>query len=140
MTFKTRRREPQTNERAKQLRKNDNMAEALLWTELKDRQLGGFKFVRQLPIGPYYADFVCRSRKLVVELDGSQHFESAYDRRRDEYLRAKGYSVLRFWSHETARDMRSICETILATVEGELAEDVLTADMRFVFARGGGIA
>ncbi|TIP32026.1 MAG: DUF559 domain-containing protein, partial [Mesorhizobium sp.] len=71
--------------RARELRHGDNQAEAILWNELKARKLGGYKFVCQMPIGPYFADFACRSQKLIVELDGSQHAESSYDRRRDEF-------------------------------------------------------
>lgn len=129
------RRAPANIARARNLRKADNQAEALLWTELKAKKLGGYKFVRQLPLGPYFADFVCRSRKLVVELDGSQHFDSAYDRRRDEFMRGQGYSVLRFWSNDTVRNLRSVCETILAALDGRLAEDVVATDLRFVFAK-----
>nr|WP_244621746.1 DUF559 domain-containing protein [Mesorhizobium albiziae] len=121
--------------RARELRRGDNIAEATLWNELKAKRLGGYKFVRQVPIGPYFADFVCRSGKLVVELDGSQHAESAYDRKRDEFMRGAGFSVLRFWSSDALKHMGSVCETILAVLDGRLSEDVVTADLRFVFAR-----
>jgi len=112
------------------------MAEALLWDQLKARNLGGHKFVRQMPIGPYFADFVCRRRKLVIELDGSQHADSNYDRRRDEFMRGQGYSVLRFWSHDAVRHLTAVCETILAALDGRLAEHSISADLRFVFAPG----
>ena len=134
MEYATRRRSEETNTRARMLRHGDNMAEALLWDELKARRLGGHKFIRQMPFGPYFADFACRNAKLVVELDGSQHAESAYDRKRDEFMRSRGYSVLRFWSHDVMRERRGICETILAALEGRLAGDVVAADLRFVFA------
>jgi very-short-patch-repair endonuclease len=111
------------------------MAEALLWNELKTKRLGGFKFVRQMPIGPYFADFACRSVKLVIELDGSQHADSAYDRRRDEFMRARGYSVLRFWSSNVVKQMRGVCETVLAALDGRLGEDMVSPDLRFVLAR-----
>ncbi len=62
-----------TTNRARSLRQSDNDAEAKLWTELRNRRLNGYKFVRQVPIGKYFADFACRSEMLVVELDGSQH-------------------------------------------------------------------
>ncbi len=133
--MKTRKREKGINERARSLRQGDNMAEAILWNELKAKRLGGYKFVRQMPIGPYFADFVCRSRKLVVELDGSQHADSAYDRRRDEIMRAQGYSVIRFWSADLSKDIAGVCETILAALDGELREDTLALDLRFVFAK-----
>src|SRR5687767_14470999 len=67
------RRKPGSTKRARGLRQGDNQAEALLWLELKRRTLGGFKFTRQLPVGPYFADFACREKWLVVEIDGSQH-------------------------------------------------------------------
>ena len=136
MPIKTRKRDPETSRRARSLRHGDNMAEAILWSELKARKLAGYKFVRQMPIGPYFADFACRSTRLIVELDGSQHADSEYDRKRDEYMRAKGYSVLRFWNTDALKQMRSVCETILAALEGRLAEDVISADLRFVMVKG----
>jgi very-short-patch-repair endonuclease len=128
------RRKPGTTERARTLRWVENSAEGMLWLELKGRRLGGHQFVRQHPIGPYFADFCCRKTKLVIELDGSQHADSTYDRRRDEYMRAQGYSVLRFWSHEVQKQRGHICEAILAALEGRLAENVAAFDMRFVYA------
>ena len=76
--------------------------------------------MRQAPIGPYYADFVCRACKLVVELDGSQHAESAYDDKRDAILIALGYRVLRFWNVDVLGSIDDVCETIVAAVEGRL--------------------
>jgi len=135
MTFQTRKRPTKVTARARQLRHGGNIAEATLWNELKDRKLGGHKFVRQFPIGPYFADFACRTAKLVVELDGSQHADSDYDRRRDEVMREEGYSILRVWSHEALKQTRSVCETILAALEGRMTEDVVAMDLRFVFAK-----
>lgn len=60
----------------------------------------GFKFRRQATIGSYIVDFVCLARKLVIELDGSQHAESDRDARRDAWFRARGFEVLRFWNNE----------------------------------------
>jgi very-short-patch-repair endonuclease len=111
------------------------MAEALLWDELKAKRLGGHKFVRQMPLGPYFADFACRQAKLVVELDGSQHVGSDHDRQRDEFMRGQGYSVLRFSSADAVKARVSVCSTILAALAGQLNEDVAVADLRFVFAR-----
>jgi len=135
MEYATRRRSPETNARARLLRHGDNMAEAMLWDELKAKKLGGYKFVRQMPFGPYFSDFACRGGKLVVEVDGSQHADRGYDRRRDGFMLGDGYSVLRFWSHDVMRERGSICETILAALEGRLAEDVVAGDLRFLFAR-----
>ncbi|WP_246685870.1 DUF559 domain-containing protein [Mesorhizobium sp. B2-4-6] len=128
------RRSPERIARARELRRGDNQAEAILWTELKGKKLGGYKFVRQMPIGPYFADFACRSKKLIIELDGSQHAESSYDRRRDEFMRGEGFSVLRFWNVDVLKNSKSVCETILAVLDGRLAEDIVAADLRFVFA------
>ncbi|WP_217578171.1 endonuclease domain-containing protein [Mesorhizobium sp. GbtcB19] len=128
------RRSPEKIARARELRHGDNQAEATLWNELKAKRLGGYKFLRQMPIGPYFADFACRNQKLIVELDGSQHAESSYDRRRDEFMRGEGFSVLRFWNFDALKSTRSVCETILAALEGRLAEDVVAGDLRFVFA------
>ena len=129
------RRRPGTTARARDLRQRDNQAEALLWLELKRRKLGGFKFTRQLPIGSYFADFACRERWLVVEVDGSQHAEKGtYDRRRDEYMRSVGFSVLRFWNVDVLKRRTSVCETILASLDGRLVEDIAAPDLRFVFA------
>ena len=98
------------------------------------KRLCGHRFVRQFPIGPYFADFVCRSQKLVIEVDGSQHAGSAYDRGRDEYMRRAGYSVLRVWNFDALRHITSVCETILAALDGRLCEDVESHEMRFVYS------
>jgi very-short-patch-repair endonuclease len=107
--------------RAQTLRAASTEAEKKLWHRLRDRRLGGTKFVRQAPIGPYYADFVCRACKFVVELDGSQHADNAYDDKRDAILIALGYRVLRFWNADVLGAIDDVCETIVAAVEGRLA-------------------
>ena len=108
----------------------------MLWFELKGRKLGGYHFIHQHPIEPYFADFCCRRAKLVVEVDGSQHAQSSYDRRRDEYMRAQGYSVLRFGAHEVIKYRTAVCQTILAALEGRLAADMIASDVRFVLSVG----
>lgn len=128
------RRSPASVSRARKLRHGGNMAEAVLWNELKARRLGGHKFARQVPIGPYFADFACRSAKLVVEIDGSQHTDNLYDRRRDEFMQEQGYSVLRFWSFDALKNTASVCETILAALDGRLVEDTVAADLRFAMS------
>jgi len=129
------RRKAGTTERARELRQRDNQAEALLWLELKCSKLDGYKFTRQFPIGSYFADFCCRKQKLVVEIDGSQHAESSYDRKRDEFMRAQGFSILRFWNHDVLKQRSSVCETILAVLDGQLAEETNAFDLRFVYAK-----
>jgi very-short-patch-repair endonuclease len=129
------RRRPGTTERARELRWVDNDAEGMLWLELKGRKLGGYRFTRQFPIGPYFADFCCRKAKLVVELDGAQHANSQRDRRRDEFMRQRGYSTIRFWNTDALKDRTAVCETILAALDGRLVESTVAPDLRFVFAR-----
>ena len=106
--------------RARSLRRTQTKQESLLWGKLRDRRLTGYKFVRQAPIGPYFADFLCKEAKLLVELDGSQHGESNHDVRRDGFLVDRGYRVLRFWNEEVMRQMDDVCETIFAAIEGRL--------------------
>ncbi|CCV07521.1 conserved hypothetical protein [Mesorhizobium metallidurans STM 2683] len=127
------RRKIGTTQRARKLRQAGNQAKALLWLELKARKLGGYRFTRQFSIGPFFADFACREKWLVVEVDGHQHADSSYDRRRDDFMRAQGYSILRLWSHDVLKHRTSVCETILATLDGRLAENIAVSDLRFVF-------
>lgn len=116
------------------MRKDGTKEEALLWLELKAKQLGGHHFVRQFPIGPYIADFACRKSKLIVELDGSQHADSAHDARRDEFLRRQGRSILRFWNHDVLKHRTAVCDTILATLGGNLPAEAGSGELRFAKA------
>jgi len=121
--------------RARSLRRADNDAEMALWRELKGRRLHGAKFTRQLPIGPYFADFACRESRLVVELDGSQHFESEHDRKRDRVMVEQGWSVLRFWNVDALIERGAVVDTIVAALEKRL-DPVEATDLRFVAAAG----
>ncbi len=86
---------------ARRLRKHPTDAERLLWRHLRLRQLGGYKFRRQQPLGPYIVDFVCLAKRLIVEVDGGQHAEQAEeDAQRTAWLEAQGFRVLRFWNTE----------------------------------------
>jgi very-short-patch-repair endonuclease len=78
------------------------------------------KFVRQYPVGPYIADFACRKRMFVVEIDGSQHAEAMaeHDRRRTAALNREGYSVLRFWNDEVLRDLGGVHDMLRALLNG----------------------
>ncbi|MEH3116908.1 MAG: endonuclease domain-containing protein [Methylorubrum populi] len=100
----------------KRLRHGQTEAERRLWYRLRDRRLGGFKFVRQESVGPYVADFCCREARLIVELDGSQHAENAYDLVRDAWLTERGYRVLRFWNAEVMTNTIGVLNTILAAL------------------------
>ncbi|WP_308422082.1 endonuclease domain-containing protein [Aureimonas endophytica] len=107
---------------ARDLRHAATDAETWMWSELRGRRLNGFRFVRQLPIGPYIADFACRARHLIIELDGSQHADRRSDETRTVYLQSHGWAVLRFWNEEVLRERGAVCETILAVLGGRVTE------------------
>ncbi len=105
------------NRFARSLRKNSTDAEQRLWNHLRARRLGGFKFRRQRPFGPYVCDFVCLEASIIIELDGSQHAEQAsYDQRRDDFMRSYGYRVLRFWNNDVMTKTDIVVETINAAL------------------------
>jgi very-short-patch-repair endonuclease len=105
---------PHETNRARSLRSATTDAEARLWLRLRNRQLAGFKFVRQAPLSGYYADFLCREAKLVVEIDGSQHANNVADHRRDAELTALGYRVVRVWNNDISNKMDSVLEMLLS--------------------------
>ena len=98
---------------AKKLRREMTEAERKLWQELRAKRFENYKFRRQMVIGPYIADFVCLSHRLIVEVDGSQHDASAHDAKRDAYLRSQGFRVLRLWNIGVLQDMDGALLTIL---------------------------
>jgi len=98
---------------ARNLRKSSTDAERYLWKYLRRNWLEGFKFRRQQPIGRYIVDFVNFKRRIVIEVDGGQHaIESARDRKRDKWLREKGFEVLRFWNNDVLKDIEGVLEVI----------------------------
>jgi very-short-patch-repair endonuclease len=105
---------------AKELRSNMTDAERRLWYRLRAHRFGGYKFKRQVPIGPYVVDFACLNHGLVVELDGGQHSENIKDAARDEFLRAKGFHVLRFWNNDALKNTSAILEAILKNLHGRI--------------------
>jgi very-short-patch-repair endonuclease len=125
-------------ERARSLRKVENDAEEALRFELRARRLNGFKFVRQLPIGRYFADFACRQAHLVVEVDGSQHANSRHDAMRDDYMTANGWNVARFWNGCVLEDRERVLETIVEIVENRLVQEVRSFDLTFIPAQKSG--
>ncbi len=102
----------------RRLRRQPTDAETVLWLSLRDRRLGGYKFVRQEAIESFVVDFVCRDRKLVIEVDGGQHAESTEDRMRDDRLAEAGYRVLRFWNGDALTNKDGVLQTILAALNG----------------------
>src|SRR5215217_653491 len=96
---------------AKTLRANMTDAERKLWSHIRDRQMG-FKFVRQVPIGPFIADFACREADLIIELDGGQHADNARDDLRTQALAEHGYIVARFWNDEVLTNIDGVLTVI----------------------------
>ena len=97
-------------DRARELRSNMTPAERFVWDRIRHRQIGGFKFRRQQPFGPFIVDFVCLERKLVLELDGGHHADPAeadYDARRTAWLREQGFRVFRLWNVEAFEEWES---------------------------------
>ncbi|WP_300615075.1 DUF559 domain-containing protein [Dokdonella sp.] len=101
-------------ENARNLRRNSTDAEHRLWYYLRNRQLGGFRFRRQVPLGRYVADFACIQERLVVELDGGQHVaRRTHDDERMRYLGRAGFHVLRFWNDDVFLRTEAMLESIL---------------------------
>jgi len=93
-------------------------AERSIWHHLRNRSCMVFKFRRQHAVGAYIVDFVCLERRLIVEVDGSQHAGNAGNRARDRALRAMGFRVLRFWDNAALADQRMVLAAIAAALEG----------------------
>ncbi len=102
---------------ARQLRCNQTEAEKMLWSKLRNRQLNGYKFKRQVPVGNYIADFLCQATMLIVELDGGQHAEQQdYDQRRTYWLESQGFWVLRFWNNDVLSNINGVCDALVEAV------------------------
>jgi very-short-patch-repair endonuclease len=111
-------RGPKTSKtiRSRKLRSDQTDAERKLWWRLRNRQIAGCKFVRQEPVGPYICDFICREERLVVEVDGGQHAESATDKQRDQWLVSHNYRVMRFWNNDVLKNIDGVLEAIHSAV------------------------
>jgi very-short-patch-repair endonuclease len=100
---------------ARELRRYPTEAEAFLWRQLRGRTFKGLKFRRQLTMGNYIVDFVCLDKRLIIELDGSQHNaepQRQYDGVRDQWLRSQGFRILRFWNNEIFDEWEAIAEAL----------------------------
>ena len=103
-------------ERARDLRQSQTDAEHRLWKVLRAKRLEGWKFRRQFPIGRYIVDFACPSARLIVEADGGQHNESAYDTARDQWLGSQGWNVIRFWNTDILTNEEGVLSAVLAAL------------------------
>ena len=98
---------------ARSLRRRQTDAERLLWRHLQSKQLEGFKFRRQAPIGKYIVDFVSFERKLIVEVDGGQHaVEIEKDQERENWLFTQGFNTVKFWNNEVLQNLEGVLEAI----------------------------
>lgn len=107
-------------EKARDLRRNSTLQEIKLWNILKNRQFYGYKFLRQYPIKPYIVDFICRKKKLIIEIDGGQHNQTKdilYDKQRTEFLNSLGYKVIRFWNNEIDNNIEGVYEILMSEFE-----------------------
>jgi very-short-patch-repair endonuclease len=98
---------------ARGLRRRMTDAERKLWFAVRDRRFAEFKFRRQVPLGPYIADFVCFDARLVVEVDGGQHADSVADDERDRWFAANNFLVLRYWNNDVLRNLEGVLTSLL---------------------------
>ena len=111
------------NERARSLRRNMTDAERRLWRELKGLKQLGFHFRRQVPIDPYIVDFMCFSRRLIIEVDGGQHNWDVNQKRdaiRDGFLNEENFRVLRFWNNDVLQNTEGVMIAIMLELEEEI--------------------
>jgi len=112
---------PRLRARARSLRRDLTDAERIIWSALRAHRLSGASFRRQTPIGPYVADFVCHAAKLVVEIDGGQHYEAEHmtrDARRDAFFASRGFRVLRFSNRDVMTNRQGVLDAIAAELAG----------------------
>ncbi|TDH39458.1 endonuclease domain-containing protein [Pseudohoeflea suaedae] len=112
---------PRNRANAKRMRRTMTDAERKLWYELRGHRLMGLGFRRQSPIKGFIVDFACPERRLIVELDGSQHARASAeisDQARTTALEADGWTVLRFWNDDVLKSIGDVCEHIVRVVEG----------------------
>lgn len=108
-------------ENHKSLRRHQTSDENRLWYLLRAKRFYGYKFKRQMPIGPYIVDFACFRGRLIVELDGGQHADDVgYDDKRTKYLNARGWRVIRFWNNELRINEEAVLMRILERLTSEL--------------------
>jgi len=108
------RHKPKTNI-ARRLRRSQTPAEKLLWNRVRNRKFFGFKIRRQVPIGPFIADFLCVERRLIIEIDGDSHYQYGAQKRdmeREAYLRAQGFAIVRFGEKQTIESVDFVLQVL----------------------------
>ena len=126
------------NSRARALRSRMTDAECKLWFALRDRRFADFKFRRQVPVGPFIADFVCYNARVVIEVDGGQHAESSSDARRDRWFAANEFLVLRFWNNDVLHNLEGVLTSLLETLQNRTPHPARAARGHPSPARGEG--
>jgi len=117
-TFQKRKAQTGHRKNARRLRSAQSDTERRFWSIVRGRRFVGYKFKRQYPVGPYIADFVCLTARLIVELDGGQHAEQQdYDEMRTRFLEAEGFRVIRFWNVDLKTNLRGTIELLLRALE-----------------------
>jgi very-short-patch-repair endonuclease len=101
---------------ARSLRKDMTDAERVLWRLLRNRRMDGWRFRRQEPIDRYIVDFACFEARLIIEVDGGQHYESKRDQTRDAYLQSQGFRVLRLWNTDVLTNRDGVYRTIMTAL------------------------
>jgi very-short-patch-repair endonuclease len=101
---------------AQQLRGKMTEAETLFWQSVRNRQLGGYKFRRQVLVGRYIADFMCLECKTIIEIDGGQHNDNVDDTVRDEFLNSIGFVVVRYWNNDVLNNIEGVLSTLTLTL------------------------
>jgi addiction module HigA family antidote len=124
-------------ERSRALRHNSANAEAKLWNRLRSRSIGGYKFARQDPIGRYIVDFVCRERRLVIEVDGGQHATDPRDAVRDKWLTEHNYRVLRFWNNDVLQNIDGVLQVVVEALNVETPPHPVREDSDRLSPRAG---
>ena len=108
--------------RARSLRREQTEAEKRIWGYLRDSRLQGWKFRRQVPIGPYYADFLCTDAKFIIEIDGATHGSDAevrHDEIRTNFLKKMGYRVFRCYNADVFENLTGVLDGILLQLESK---------------------
>ena len=115
---------PESHQRAKELRQKSPLVEQIMWYKLRLAAKGkDFRFRRQYPIDPYIADFACLKYKLIIEIDGMSHdARLEYDERRNEYMKGLGYEILRFTNGDILENGDGVIQVILNRIS-ELTSD-----------------
>src|SRR5262249_55306504 len=128
-----------TTSRARALRARMTDAERKLWFALRDRRFANFKFRRQVPVGPFIADFICCTARVVVEVDGGQHADASTDHRRDRWFAANDFLVLRFWNNDVLSNLEGVLTSILHALREHTPHPARAARGRPSPARGEGM-